>query len=111
MFGIAGLGQVPYSPWLQPVLVIVMLINLASVWIRGRATGRMIPFYLVSAGALAIAISKQGPGWEKVAVWGIALTFAGSMLSALSATKGRSPVSDWLAQIWRKRLSIFRLSR
>jgi protein SCO1/2 len=111
MFGVASLGQVPYSPWLQPVLVIVMLINLASVWIRGRSTGRMSPFYLVSVGALAIVMSKRGPGLEKVAVWGVAFTFAGSMLSALSATKGRRPVTDLLAQIWQKRFSLFRPSR
>lgn len=111
MFGIASLGQVPYSPWLQPVLVVVMLINLASVWIRGRSTGRMSPFYLVSVGVLAIVMSKRGFGLEKAAVWGVAFTFAGSMLSALSVAKGRSPVSDWLTQIWRKRFSIFRPSR
>jgi protein SCO1/2 len=109
MLGIASLGQVPYSPWLQPVLVVVMLINLASVWIRGRSTGRMSPFYLVSVGALAIVLSKRGLGWEKVAVWGVAFTFAGSLLSALSATKGRSPISDLLTQIWRKRFSVMRL--
>jgi len=108
MFGIASLGQVPYSPWLQPVLVIVMLINLASVWIRGRSTGRMSPFYLVSAGALAIVISKRGLGLEKVAVWGVALTFAGSMLSALSARNGRNTFYELLAQVWRKRFSIMR---
>jgi protein SCO1/2 len=111
MFGIASLEQIPYAPWLQPVFVVVMLINLISVWIRGRSTGRMLPFYLVSAGALTIVASKWAPGIEKGAVWGVALTFAGSMLSALSATKGRSPVNDWLAQIWRKRYSIFRPSR
>jgi protein SCO1/2 len=111
MFGIASLGQVPYSPWLQPVLVVVMLINLASVWIRGRSTGRMSPFYLVSLGALAIVMSKRGLGLERLAVWGVAFTFGGSMWSALSAAKGRSPVRDWLTQIWRKRFSIFRPSR
>ena len=60
MFGIASLGQIPYSPWLLPVLVVAMLINLGSVWVRGRATGRMSPFYLVSAGAIAILLARQG---------------------------------------------------
>ena len=109
MFGIASLEQIPYAPWLQPVLVVVMLINLASVWVRGRSTGRMSAFYLVSAGALAIVVSKRGVGLERIAAWGVALTFAGSLLSALSATKGRRPVSDLLAQIWRKRSSAVRL--
>ena len=89
VFGIAGLGQIPYSPWLQPVLVAVMLINLASVWLRGRSTGRMSGFYLVSAGALAVVVSKMWLGWENAAVWGVALTLAGSLLSALSAKQVR----------------------
>jgi protein SCO1/2 len=94
LFGIASLEQIPYSPWLQPVLAAVMLINLASVWLRGRLTGRMSGFYLVSAGALAIVVSKMGRGWESAAVWGVALTFAGSLLSALSARNGRTAVRD-----------------
>lgn len=88
MFGVAGLERIPYYPWLQPLLFAVMLINLASVWLRGRSTGRMSGFYLVSAGAFAIVVSKLGLGLESVAIWGIALTLAGSLLSALNA-KGR----------------------
>lgn len=87
MFGIAGLNQVPYSPWLQPVLVAVMLINLASVWFRARSTGRMTPFYLVAAGALAIIASKLGIGLESAAMAGVLLTFLGSFLSALNAKR------------------------
>jgi protein SCO1/2 len=94
VFGIAGLGRIPYSPWLQPVLVAVMLINITSVWLRGRSTGRMIGFYLVSAGALAIVVSKIGAGWENAAVWGVALTLAGSLLSALNARTSSSAARD-----------------
>jgi protein SCO1/2 len=93
LFGIAGLEQIPYSPWLQPLLVAVMMINLASVWLRGRSTGRMSGFYLVSAGAFVI-ISKMFFGWEKAAIWGIALTLAGSLLSALNAKGSRPAVQD-----------------
>lgn len=89
MAGIAGLERIPYSPWLQPVLAAVMLINLASAWLRGRSTGRMTGFYLVSAGALAIVLSKTGLAWENAAVWGVALTLAGSLLSVLSGKNGR----------------------
>jgi protein SCO1/2 len=95
MFGIAGLQQIPYSPWLQFVLVAVMLVNLASVWLRGRATGRMHGFYLVSAGALVIILSKLALGWENVAVLGIALTLAGSLLSALSTRNLRPQRQDY----------------
>jgi protein SCO1/2 len=84
VLGIAGLERIPYSSWLQPVLIAVMLINLGSLWLRGRATGRMRGFYLAGAGALAIVVSRLGPGWENAAVWGVVLTLAGSLLSALS---------------------------
>jgi protein SCO1/2 len=90
MFGIAGLEKIPYATWLQPVLVAVMLINLASVWFRGHSTRRMSAFYLVSAGAVAILVSKTGLGWEFAAVWGVTLTIAGSLLSALSPSPQRS---------------------
>jgi protein SCO1/2 len=101
MFGIASLEQIPYSPWLQPVLIVVMLINLVSVWIRGRSTQRMSAFYLVSAGALMILLSKWGVGFEKAAPWGVGLTFTGSMLSALRTLKGRSLFSEMLVKILR----------
>ncbi len=94
MAGVAGLEQIPYSPWLQPLLAAVMLINLGSVWLRGRSTGRMGGFYLAAAGALAIVVSKLGPSWENAAVWGVALTLAGSLLSALNARTWGGPRKD-----------------
>jgi protein SCO1/2 len=102
VFGFAGLNQIPYSPWLQPVLGLVVLINVASVWLRGRVTGKMSGFCLVSTGALAIIASKIGPGWEKVALCGVGLTMAGSILSAFSAANGRGPFNGLLGQVWRR---------
>ena len=88
-FGIAGLEQIPYSPWLQLVFAAVMLINLASVWLRGRSTGRMSGFYLVLAGAFMLIVSKMGINGESLAAFGVASTFAGSFLSALSVKNGK----------------------
>jgi len=88
-FGIAGLEQIPYSPWLQPVLIAVMLINLASVWLRGRSTGRMNSFYLVVVGVFLIVASKMVINAESIALCGIAATFAGSLLSAVNGMKGK----------------------
>ncbi|HEV7395915.1 MAG TPA: SCO family protein [Pyrinomonadaceae bacterium] len=85
VFGIAGLNQIPYSPWLQPILFVVMLVNLVSVWLRGWATGRLIGPYLVTAGALIIVLSRMNFGLDKIALGGVVLTLAGSMLSALGS--------------------------
>ncbi len=88
-FGIAGLEQIPYSPWLQPVLIAAMLINLASVWLRGCSTGRMNAFYLVVVGVFLIVASKMVINAESIALCGIAATFAGSLLSAVNGMKGK----------------------
>ena len=87
VFGIVGLDRIPYSPWLQPLLAAVMLINLGSVWFRARSTGRMLAFYLASAGAVVLMSSKFVPGFGKTALVGVGLTLAGSLLSSLSTPR------------------------
>ena len=89
LFGIAGLETIPYSPWLQPVLAILLLLNLTSIWFRARGTGRMIPFYLATAGALAIVASKVFAGPAAAGFLGVVLTLAGSIWSTIS----RSPIN------------------
>jgi protein SCO1/2 len=89
VFGIAGLDRIPYAPWLQPVLALIMLINLATVWLRSRATHRMLSFYFAVCGAAVILVSKLNHGWEKFAISGVLLTLAGSLLSALGTTRYR----------------------
>ncbi len=88
MLGIASLERIPYSPWMQPLLVTVLLINIAAVRWRARSTGRMSGFYLVSAGAVAILAAKLSAGAGQMAIYGVMLTAAGS---ALSAARARSP--------------------
>jgi len=93
LFGIAGLESIPYSPWLQPVLAIMLLLNMTSVWIRARSTGRMMPFYLVTAGVLAVIISNVFHGLAMAAVFGILLTLTGSLWSTFNPTRRRSSLS------------------
>jgi len=88
-FGIAGLGSVPYSPWLQPILAILLLVNLASIWFRARSTGRMTPFYLASVGAVALIASKVFAGLDPIGTAGVICTLAGSIWSAIAATNRR----------------------
>ena len=83
VIGIGGLEQVPYSPWLRPALVVLMLLNVLSVWVRGRTTGRMIGFYLVAAGAMTILLSKTSAVLGPAAAAGVLLTVAGSLVSAM----------------------------
>lgn len=83
-FGIVGLESIPYSPWVQPVLAILLLSNLTSIWFRARVTGRMLPFYLVTAGALLVVASKAFAGPDAVGFLGVALTLVGSVWSTLN---------------------------
>ncbi len=96
-FGIAGLEHVPYSPWLRPVFVLIMLINLATVWLRRHSTGGVTALGLVAAGTLTILIFQLFLGWEGAAMLGAGLTLAGSLLSVLTArTAGAIPPSSQL---------------
>ena len=89
LFGIAGIGSIPYSPWLQPILAILLLVNLASIWLRARSTGRMTPFYLASVGAVALIASKVFAGLDPLGTAGVICTLAGSIWSAIAATNRR----------------------
>jgi protein SCO1/2 len=83
-FGISSLVPIPYSPWLQPVLFGVIVLNLAAVGWRGRSTKRMTGFALVAVGALAVVATKLGAVPEHASLLGVALTMAGSFASARS---------------------------
>jgi protein SCO1/2 len=89
LFGIAGLQSIPYSPWLQPVLAVLLLSNLTSIWFRARATNRLMPFYLVTAGAVTLIASKALPGIGAAGLIGVFLTLAGSVWSTFSLKKAQ----------------------
>jgi protein SCO1 len=84
LFGIAGLQSIPYSPWLQPVLAILLLSNLTSVWLRARTTTRLLPFYLVTVGAVTIILSKAFSAPSAASFIGVLLTLVGSVWSTFS---------------------------
>jgi protein SCO1/2 len=83
-FGIATLQQIPYAPWLLPLLALAVATNVASVWLRARTSGRFASFYLVAIGAGAIFASNLGMGAEALAMFGVGATLAGSLLSAVN---------------------------
>jgi protein SCO1/2 len=88
-FGIAGLGSIPYSPWLQPVLAILLLVNLGSIWFRSRSTGRMTPFYVASVGAVSLIAAKAFAGLDPLGTAGVVCTLTGSIWSTIAATNRR----------------------
>ena len=95
LFGIAGLDRIPLPSWLQPLLVAAMLINLASAWLRGWATGRFTGPLLVSAGAAVIFASQPAPGWEGAGPWGVGLILAGSLMCARARPQPGPPARPY----------------
>lgn len=83
VFGVGALQQIPYSPWLQPLLATLMLINLMSAWLRGRAVANLTGFYLVALGAGLIVLARSYPQAGELAVWGVMVTLIGSVVSVL----------------------------
>jgi protein SCO1/2 len=83
MSGVATLEQIPYSPWLQPLFIALMLMNLGAVWIRRHSTMGMIALLLVAAGTFTTIICKFAWVWDKGALLGFALSLVGSITSAV----------------------------
>ena len=100
-FGVAGFGSIPYSPWLLPLLAAAVLVNLGSMWLRGRATGTLAPFWLAGVGTLLIAALKLGFPLPGAALAGVALTLAGSLLSVMLVGKRGTP-STSTTRRWRR---------
>ena len=95
VFGITGIGQIPYPSKIGPVLAAMMLINIVSVWLRARATRRMIGFYLVSVGSVAIVLSKLVSSWNNVSIWGVVLALVGVFWNAFDKRHLR-----FLSHLW-----------
>jgi hypothetical protein len=104
-FGTAGM-QIPYPSKVQPMLIVMMLINIVSVWFRSRATRRITGFYFVCAGTLAVILAKTGVGWENLAAWGALLTFSGTLWSAVPVSPGRAAADKRRAQRGRERRGV-----
>jgi protein SCO1/2 len=96
VFGIAGLEQIPYLPWILPVFASLMLINLCSLWLQARlrhSQRRIVGFYLATAGAFAILVLGIGFDLPYASAVGITLTVSGSLLSVF-ASENRTGLSE-----------------
>jgi len=83
--GIAGLDRLSYPYWLLPLLSFLALVNLGSLWLRGRANGRMAAFYLGAAAVFVVLMPTTvlSPAWIRPAA--VVLTLAASLMSVSNA--------------------------
>jgi hypothetical protein len=91
MSAFASLGisvEIPYQPWLIPLLTGLLAVNLIALFLRARSRKRYGPFFLCLFGGSAIAIGKFGLESGILIAFGLACLIAGSLWSA---ALGRRP--------------------
>ena len=68
LFSSLGIGTIPYQPWIQPVLIGLLIFNIGALYIRSRRRGIYGPLWLSLAGTAVLIIFNLWLGWEW-AVW------------------------------------------
>jgi protein SCO1/2 len=90
MFGLGGVGWLPYSPWLWPVLIALMLVNLGAIgWMAWRR-GSYAPFALSLAGALCLCLLGLVAGWRPGLYLGLAGLGLGAVWNSVAVPAGRA---------------------
>lgn len=81
--GIPGLKSIPYSPWLIPVIIAAIVINLIVLYRMSRVRNGLAPFWLSFIGGVLVI----GPGYllsnQVSAKAGIIFIFLGALLNSL----------------------------
>lgn len=82
--GISGMRTIPYSPWMAPLIMLVMMLNLAILYRKSKARNGLIPFWISLTGALLV-----GSGYllaiKFITIPGIMLIFIGAILNSLTS--------------------------
>jgi hypothetical protein len=80
---VAGLDGIPYAPWLVPIFIALVGVNVLVAWRRARARRAMASFYLAAAGAFSVLVLGLWRGVPLAVPLGITASFAGSVLGSL----------------------------
>jgi hypothetical protein len=87
MFGSVGLAQIPFMPWLLPVLVFILAIHLAMLYKSASQKG-FLPFTISLAGTLMIlAVRTFFPPEQWLLITGMTLVICGSLLNSFINTR------------------------
>lgn len=82
LFGLAGARSIPYKPWFLPVAIILLIINLLSMYMS-RNRNSMLPFWMSVTGAVIIIINRIYFQQTAIIFLGGALLLIASMWNAL----------------------------
>ena len=94
LFGIASLESIPYSPWMKPVIVVALSINLFVLYRIARAKSFYLAFFFSCAGATLILLASH-TGVTSLATQGFALTIAGAVFNALPVKRVTARLRLW----------------
>ncbi|WP_053991282.1 hypothetical protein [Mangrovimonas sp. TPBH4] len=83
VFGISGLQSIPYSPWLLPVIFVIMLFNLVLLYRKAKLRNGFFPFWISLIGTLLV-VSGYPLKQQSVSFVGIGLIFIGAVSNSLS---------------------------
>ena len=85
VMGIGVAESVPYSPWLLPVIVVLLFLNLSFQYRSAKSRNGYFPFFLSLAGSVVLvfsAISVAPSRWMWIP--GLTMIWGASLLQALS---------------------------
>lgn len=82
-FGISGLKSIPYSPWLVPLFMLIMVFNLATLYRKSKIRNGLIPFWLSLIGGIIVGLGYFF-SIQSIPILGITLIFLGAILNSLS---------------------------
>ena len=82
-FGVAGLQKIPYTPWLIPVLVAGIGVNLWGLYQSGKRRNGLLPFWLSILGAVTFLVGGFWLEHSAGLYGGILMILAGSILNSL----------------------------
>ena len=86
-FGIAGLNEIPYSPWLVPLFAVGIGINLLVLYRLSKRRNGLFPFWASALGVAVLLIFGFWLEYNLGLYTGLILILTGSILNSLPFSK------------------------
>lgn len=106
--GISGTQSIPFSPWIAPVMMAIMIFNLVLLYRKSKVRNGRIPFWISLTGTVMVGLGYLF-SVQLMAIPGIVLIFISALLNSLSS-KNWSKLCFLIRSKWNA-LAEARLSR